>query len=163
LSKLVWMGVLAVGLMAGTAHAQGVSAEKLEGTLTAQVVKVDPATRKEAFRPADKVVPRDVVQYSLKYRNISGTKLTKVELVIPVPPGTSYVEKSAQAVAGAALEFSIDGGREYKKPPLMIRTRTPQGERLVPAGPEKVTHVKWTVSRLLPDERFTSSCRVTVK
>jgi hypothetical protein len=66
-------------------------------------------------------------------------------------------------VSGAALTFSVDGGQKYQKPPLMMRVRTPQGENLVPAGPEKVTHVKWTVSKLSPNERFTSSCRVTVK
>lgn len=163
LIKPVWMMALAAALFALTARAQDVSAEKLEGKLTAQLVKVDPETGKETFAPAEAAMPRDVVQYSLKYRNVGGTKLTQVELVIPVPQGTTYVEKSARAVEGAALTFSVDGGQKYQKPPLMMRVRTPQGEQLVPAGPEKVTHVKWTVSRLLPDDRFTSSCRVTVK
>lgn len=163
LTKPVWLMVLAAALLPHMVHPQDLSDNKLKGTLTAQVVKVDPETGKETLGPADKVMPRDVVQYSLKYRNVSSTKLTQIELVIPVPPGTSYVDRSARAAAGAVLTFSVDGGQKYQKPPLMIRVRTPQGERLVPAGPELVTHVKWTVSRLLPDDRFTSNCRVTVK
>ncbi len=163
LPRFVWIGILAAALLTQVARAQEGKSDKLKGTLSAQVVKLDPATGKETLGPADKVMPRDVVQYSLKYRNVADTKLTKVELVIPVPPGTTYVEKSAQIVAGARLEFSVDGGQKYQRPPLMMRVRTPEGERLVPAGPEKVTHVKWIVSKLSPDERFASGCRVTVK
>lgn len=161
---VVVLGALLIGSPAlAQSSPQGGKASPLVGKLKASLVKVDPTSGKEVLVKADQVQPKDVVQYTLSYRNAGKLPLTGVAMIVPIPEGTTYLDRSAMPIRGTALEFSVDGGLTYQKPPLKVRERGPGGDRLVAAGPDQVTHVRWLVAELTPGGNFSGSCRVAVK
>lgn len=56
------------------------------------------------------VTTGDTVQYVATHRNVSGKRLLEVDFGIPIPPGTAYVEDSAQPPG--ARRARLDRDRE---------------------------------------------------
>ena len=62
--------------------------------------------------PAAKVVPGDVVAYTIEARNISKTPATRVVITDPIPEHMRFVHGSTEA-AGSKILFSVDGGMRF--------------------------------------------------
>lgn len=74
--------------------------------------KVTQQADREELEPAAGtiVTAGDTVQYVATHRNVSGKRLLEVDFGIPIPPGTTYVDSSAQP-EGARLA-RLDKHRE---------------------------------------------------
>ncbi|MEO0575796.1 MAG: hypothetical protein AAF004_10055 [Pseudomonadota bacterium] len=111
------------------------------------VVEVEERTVNEAGEavvklvPADKVVPGDVVVYTVTYTNVADQAVEKVVITNPIADGLDYVADSAFA-PGAAVSFSVDGGTEFAA--LDTLTVEREGE-LVAASIADLTHIRWTL------------------
>lgn len=154
--------VFAVILCAsGAALAQQPS---LEGTMEARKIIVN-KEKNEIAVPAEKVVPRDIVEYTLRYRNTGKGSARGVELVGPVPSGTEYIDDSASQGSGASPLFSIDGGKTYQEAPITYVVLKADGtEEQREATPEMITHIKWRMNEALKaSEIVKTSYRVRVK
>ncbi|MEL7023599.1 MAG: hypothetical protein AAGL69_07600 [Pseudomonadota bacterium] len=95
--------------------------------------------------PADKVVPGDVVIYTVTYTNVADEAVENVVITNPIADQLQYVTDSAFA-PGADIEFSVDGGQQFAA--LESLTVERDGE-LVPARTDDLTHIRWTLTEQL--------------
>jgi uncharacterized repeat protein (TIGR01451 family) len=100
--------------------------------------------------PAEASRPGDVIVYTIAYRNRATTPVGEALIVDPIPAGTVYVPASAEG-AGTQVTCSVDGGRSFQPPPVMVRVKAPDGtEKSVPAPAERYTHIRWVVTAPVP-------------
>lgn len=120
--------------------------------LTAQVLQEvetrgkDGKVRKQTV-PAAKVVPGTEVTYVITYRNKGAQPAEKVVINNPVPAELAYKGSSA-AGQNAKFEVSVDGGASYGVLPSLRVTGADGKPR--PAQPADVTHLRWTLARVVP-------------
>ncbi len=155
--------VLVVVLAVASSAAFG-QEPKLVGEMEAQKIVLDGENHEIAV-PADRVYPRDTVEYTLRYRNSGTAPASGVSLVGPIPQGTAFLDESATEVRGATPLFSIDGGKTYREAPVTYVVVNEHGEREIRnATPEMITHVKWMINGALDiGQELTVSYRVQVK
>ena len=136
----------------------------LKGRMEAHKIVIDEKNNEVAVA-ADEVVPKDVVEYTLRYRNTGKTPASGVELIGPVPQGTVYIEKSVSTGKGVKSLFSIDGGKTYQSVPVTYVFVSKDGKaEKRKATPDMITHIKWEMSEDLEASSFvTSSYRVQVE
>lgn len=90
--------------------------------------------------PADRVVPGDLVLYTLEIRNVGTKPVASPTVTTPVPAHMSYVPESASG-PGADVSYSVDGGQGYDRPDNL---QVLDGEgRLRPANASDYTHIQW--------------------
>ncbi len=135
----------------------------LEGSMSARKIVV--SENRETAVPADKVYPRDTVEYMLKYRNSGDSPARGVELTGPVPPGTVYIEQTATEQGDYHPLFSIDDGKTYQEAPVTYTVTTADGRKVKKrATPDMITHIRWNLpGELKVDQEVTLSYRVRVK
>ena len=114
--------------------------------------------------PLDKTSPRDVLIYTITYRNAGKSPIVDATIVDPLPAGTTYVLDSAEG-KDAEIACSIDGGRTYQKPPVIIRVKKPDGtEESKPAPADRYTHIQWVIKKPVPPgDSGRVSLKVTVR
>jgi uncharacterized repeat protein (TIGR01451 family) len=134
--------------------AAGAAAEtgKLELRARAEkrvAVAMPDGTTGEQFVPNGKIVPGDVVAYTIEAENVSGKNADAVVITDPIPTEMEYV--SAET-AGAELLFSVDGGFKFDRPENLFVTAQDGTRRLAAAG--DYTHIRWVfASAFAPAER----------
>ena len=91
------------------------------------------------------VMPGDVVQYRLLFRNVTHGAIRGVVFNNPLPAGLRYDGGTAAADRDdVEISYSIDGGRTYTaRPAIEVEVDGKRVER--PAPPEMYTHIRWTV------------------
>ena len=114
------------------------------------VQKAD-GTAEEMFVPIGKVVPGDVVAYTIEARNVSPEGADRVVITDPIPAAMNYLDGSASD-AGAELLFSVDGGFRFDAPDKLT-VASEDGTRR-PAVASDYTHVRWVFATpLAPAEQ----------
>ncbi len=100
--------------------------------------------------PASKVVPGNVVIYTITARNVSDDPVDKVVITDPIPKHMTYTAGTAEGMH-TEVRFSADGGETYAfAADLQIIGEDGQPRRAVA---EDYTHIRWhfTVS-IEPDQ-----------
>ncbi|MCD6380333.1 DUF11 domain-containing protein [bacterium] len=158
------MSVIVFSLFLSVSTCVFAQAPVLKGDMEARKIVIDEKNN-EVDVPADKVVPNDVVEYTLRYRNTGEASASGVELVGPVPPGTVYMEKSVSNDRDIAALFSIDGGKSYHSAPVTYFFVNKDGKKEErKATLDMITHIKWKMSEDLEASGIvTTSYRVQVK
>ncbi len=136
----------------------------LTGTLQAyRVVVTDKGA--EEFLPAADAHPSDVIEYRLVYTNTGDEPIQNVLITDPIPLGTKFVHPSVAKPEAARVEFSIDGGKNFQPWPILIKTKTQDGEeKVVEATPDMVTHIRWALSEAIrPEGGITLTYRTVIK
>lgn len=131
--------------------------QPIEVTLEAFKVMVDPKSGAETFVAADRINGKEVVEYRVKYRNVSNNTVEKLTAVLPIPTGVDYLPASEQP-AGA---FASVDGKTYAAIPLKKQIKNTKGtlvEVLVPYT--EYRFLQWSVGDLLADSSKTVSARV---
>ncbi|MEM9171267.1 MAG: hypothetical protein AAGA84_01045 [Pseudomonadota bacterium] len=91
--------------------------------------------------PADKVVPGDVVIYTVTYTNVADQAVENIVITNPIADELEYVFDSAFA-PGADISFSVDGGNAFASLDELTVNRDGQP---VPASASDLTHIRWTL------------------
>ncbi len=153
--------LLVLAFSASSAFADGPS---VTGELEAHKIVLD-KKKGEIAVSADKVFPRDMVEYTLRYRNSGGEAAAGVSLLGPVPAGTVYLEETATDNPELHPLFSIDDGKTFQEAPVTyVVVDTDGTEKRVKAPPEMITHVRWMLGgRLGVGQEVSVSYRVQVK
>ena len=143
--KLVRSLAAAVAVVATAGLALPVMADDnpLKSSMEAYTVELD-ADGREVFSKADKAIPKQVIEYRLKYANESERPLNKLAITGPIPSNTQYIADSAATMSRANLVVSIDDGENWESEPVVREVKQPNGqiERvIIPA--EQYTHVRW--------------------
>jgi len=141
------ISVLAVLLLPIGAVAKPLVSVSITAEKEVTVVKSGQKTIKKIA--ATRIEPDDVIFYTMNYINSGDEAATGAVLDDPIPQGTVYLPGSAFG-AGAEITFSIDGGKSFKKPSLLIyEVKNPNGSiDKRTASPEEYTHIRWIISRI---------------
>jgi uncharacterized repeat protein (TIGR01451 family) len=154
---------------AGTSIVQNILQPKVQLSLGAEkkVVTTDAQGKQQiAWKPLKgsvTVQPGNVLRYTVASMNAGDKPAKNLVVTQPVPKQTSYVLTSAQA-NGAALTFSIDGGKSFVEKP-MVKVKLADGkEELRPAPATAYTHIRWDYSNsLAPLATVKATYEVAVK
>ncbi|HTG82047.1 MAG TPA: hypothetical protein VL949_08910 [Geobacteraceae bacterium] len=114
--------------------------------------------------PATKIIPGNVVFYTVNYINSGDEAATDAIIDDPIPQGTVYIPGSATG-EHAEITFSIDGGKTFKKPTLLtyeVKNKDGSIEKRT-ASPEEYTHVRWTISTIPAGAKGTVGFKVRIK
>jgi uncharacterized repeat protein (TIGR01451 family) len=86
-----------------------------------------------------------VVFYTVNFRNDGDEKATGVVIENPIPKDTRYVPGSAHGEG--EVTFSIDKGKSYNKPTLLVyEVKDKQGKAVTKvASPDGYTHIRWVI------------------
>ncbi len=138
---------LIVGLVAAPALADGIA---LTTTVEKRLlVSSSQGTVQERFVPVDKVVPGDVVAYTIEAKNGSTEPADRVVITDPIPEHMRYVEGSGLA-KDANLLFSIDGGFRFDSAEKLSVQNVDGTTR--PASAADYTHIRWVFATpIAPD------------
>lgn len=136
--------VTAVSLtFCAVAGAQDAGHLTIETIVMKEEVSIGPAGERETrLVEPDTVVPGDEVVYTVSFSNVSDEPAENVVITNPLPEQLSYVDGSAFG-PGAAVEFSVDGGKSFAAPEKLL-VRENGGERV--ASAEDFTHIRWVLS-----------------
>ena len=149
LVSAVLLTFLFVVLLSPSGWAAPMSAPDLAGTMEAHKIILNKENHEIAVS-ADKVFPRDKIEYTLRYRNVGGAAASGVSLVGPIPAGTVYLDKTASSAASMHPLYSIDGGKSYHRAPFTYVYLDAAGtEQRRVATPDMYTHIKWNVDGAL--------------
>ena len=122
-----------------------VPAEHIETRVSAEVLATGPK-----LQAAERVVPGDVMIYTVEVRNTGRYAVESAVVVQPIPEHTMYLANSAVG-PGVDVDYSVDGGRTFN-PSKKIKS------------PAEYTHIRWRLrNRLKPSSIAYVRFRVQVK
>lgn len=135
----------------------GFSTSALSGQTTSEHIKVrvvaEVQTRQSEhgrqvtkLLPADKVVPGDLVIYTLEAKNVGPMSIDAPMVVQPVPAHMVYVRDSATG-PGAFITFSVDGGNSFDIPEN-LKVTGPAGQPRAAVAAD-YTHIRWQLRSLV--------------
>lgn len=105
--------------------------------------------------PTDAAVrPGEILRYVVTASNTSDRPIKKLVVTQPIPSNAVYVLNSAtlSRVEGAKLDYSIDGGKNYRENPT-IRIKLDNGEIVErPAPASLYTNVRWNLGDTFPPQ-----------
>lgn len=116
----------------------------------------------EARIAVAEVVPGDVLEYEMIYRNAGQKPLSGVVVMGPVPDSTRFVAHSAKDLPGAALEVSLDDGKTWAREPLEREVTENGVKRRVAVPPTEYTAIRWVEAGAL-DPGVVKTYRYRVK
>ena len=114
--------------------------------------------------PADEVEPGQVLIYTLKYANKGDEKATNVVIDNQIPKEVVYEIGSATG-KGTEITFSINNGKDYKRPSLLTYEVKEADGRIVKkkASPEQYTNIRWVINEIPPGNSGELTYRARVK
>ncbi|MEN7343796.1 MAG: hypothetical protein AAAFM81_12675 [Pseudomonadota bacterium] len=109
------------------------------------VVLDENGNERVALVPVSKVLPGDVVIYTVSYTNIGEDGADNVTITYPISEELEYVADSAFA-PGASISFSADGGTTFDE--ISNLTVSIDGEDRA-AAMKDLTHIRWVLNDVL--------------
>lgn len=137
--SVILLILLSAGMETVRAQEEGTVELKAVAEMELAVVNDDGQTEIQRV-PAAKVVPGDVVIYTIHYTNKRSEPAENFVITNPVPQHMVYLESSAEG-ENTNITFSIDGGNTYDIPDNLTIASS-DGNR-VPAKPSDYTHIQW--------------------
>lgn len=127
--------------LTGAARAADPGAIELRATAEKLVVTTgeDGVERTELVKP-EIVVPGDKIAYTIAARNVSGEVVQSVVITDPIP-GEMALVPGTEAVSGANVLFSVDGGKRFDRADRL--TVLGADGRPRPAISNDFTHIRW--------------------
>ncbi len=145
-------------LLVTAAQAEGQSQGEVEVLL--QQFKVVKRADTEVLESAERVIPGEVVEYQVTYRNTSKRPVRQLQATLPIPPESEYVAGSARP---AAVQASLDG-ITFAAVPLRHQVKLTDGKvevRDVPIA--QYRSLRWSVGELAAGQKAVVSARVRVE
>jgi len=133
-------------------------------TTSKEVVETVNGAKVRKLVPTKLAATGDTLVYTLSYSNKGDETASEAIVDNPISAGMSYIDNSASG-AGADITFSIDGGKNYKKPSLLTyEIKQPNGSvQKYTARPEEYTHIRWTIRQVPAGTGGTLGFSVRVK
>ncbi len=114
--------------------------------------------------PMDKAIAKkgDLIRYTIVASNIGTKPALALTPVGHVPVRTAFVAGSAQRIAGATIEYTLDNSSWSTRPVIAIKTAKGMEKRA--ADPALFKSVRWVFSRaLLPHKSDSVTYEVRVQ
>ena len=136
-----WPFLMALVLVSFSTAAQEAGTIQIQTSADVESIETDASgetvTRLE---PASKVIPGDIVIYTVSFSNTGNEPAENVVITNPVPRHMEYVEGTAFG-PGADITFSIDGGQSWGTPDELVVTAPDGSQR--PAQASDYTDIRW--------------------
>jgi uncharacterized repeat protein (TIGR01451 family) len=160
--QLSLLAILAVLLLPTGAIAKPLVSVSITAEKEVTVVKSGQKSTKKVA--ATRIEPGDVIFYTLNYINSGSEAATSVVLDDPIPMGTVYLPGSAFG-EGAEITFSIDNGKSFKKPSLLVyELKGANGAKEKrTASPEEYTNIRWVIGKIDAGAKGTVGFQVRIK
>lgn len=127
------------------AWSQEKGAVELKAVAEMEVEVINDEGQKEVQRvPAAKVVPGDIVIYTIYYTNNGADSAENFVITNPVPEHMTYLTESAGG-ENTEITFSVDGGKSYSIPGDLTVTDSEGNQKI--AGPSDYTHIRWALNQ----------------
>jgi len=107
-----WTVVLCTAAMVFAARAQSPD-DHIVTRVSAEILAADLAAPR--LKAAERVVPGDVLIYTVEVRNTGSSAVESAVVVQAIPNHTMYLADSAVG-PGVDVDYSVDGGRTFDKP-----------------------------------------------
>nr|WP_067295357.1 DUF11 domain-containing protein [Marinobacterium profundum] len=144
--KYVFFAIVTHFLFAMSAQAAGVIKLNLIAQQEKVVVSAD-GVKEIKLVKADKVIPGEIVIYTLEVENTSDLSADNVVITDPVPEHMTYMEDLTEA-EGVRVLYSVDGGIIYDTPEN-LQVQGDDGQ-MVTAKKSDYTHIKWNFDKAVP-------------
>lgn len=155
--RSIWkIGIFAASL-ALTQMALTQTVSPVRSQLLAQ--RVDMVAGKPVLSPASEGKPGDVLQYSATYRNTAATPAAKLLATLPVPPGTTLVQASAEPTQAMA---STDGNTFAPMPLTRMVKQADGSTRKEPVPLTEYRALRWDIGALPSGASAVVSLRVRI-
>lgn len=153
--------VLFLAFHLGWGQARADSGVDLTMVVHKEMVTIDGQGKKVVtlVEPAS-VIPGDMIVYTTHYHNKGKVAAERVAITNPIPKDTAFVAGSA-ALPGAALRYSVDGGKSFADPEKLTITESNGQKR--PATANDYSHIRWTLESIAPDARGSVSFHAKVR
>ncbi len=136
-TSLLFVVSPAVGQAGGQATSPGLA---VKAVAEVQIASMRAGHANRELVSADRVVPGDLVLYTLEVRNTGKVPVASPTVMNPIPAHMTYVADSATG-PGADVSYSVDGGHLFDRPENL---RVIDGEgRLRAAKASDYTHIQW--------------------
>ncbi len=107
--------------------------------------------------------PGEILEYTIRYTNISQQILNKIQIIGPIPANTYLQKDSIRNQQVGQMYASADQGKTYQVPPLQ-KILVENGKSKTVLIPEtEWTHLKWLVPSLNPLQSITVRYWVVVR
>lgn len=115
------------------------------------------------LQAAERVVPGDVLIYTVEVRNTGQYSVESAIVIQPIPRHTMYVADSAVG-PGVDVDYSVDGGRSFDTAEKLKSPATALAARSQRASAADYTHIRWRLhNRLKPQSIAFVRFRAQVK
>ena len=162
MNNLMKIGATSLALL-GMALAQSSKPQiTLEGFLVRSSIK-DGKTI-ESFERANRAQPGEIVEYRLKAVNSGSAAISNLNVDLPVPRETAYLDGTASGPNNATLLASFDAKRSFGQLPLKrkIIKDGKTNEEIVKAN--EFTNLRWAIKGAIPaGQSLEFKARVKVK
>ena len=162
MNNLMKIGATSLALL-GMALAQSSKPQiTLEGFLVRSSIK-DGKTI-ESFEKANRAQPGEIVEYRLKAVNSGSAAISNLNVDLPVPRETAYLDGTASGPNNATLLASFDAKRSFGQLPLKrkIIKDGKTNEEIVKAN--EFTNLRWAIKGAIPaGQSLEFKARVKVK
>ncbi len=145
--------------MTATAHAQTV-VDHIVTNVTAEIASrsADHGAPVPKLQPAERVVPGDVLVYTVEVRNTGPYAAESPVVLQPIPNHTMYLADTAVG-PGVDVDYSVDGGHTFDKPENLKVAGS-----ALRASAADYTHIRWHLrNRLKPNSIAYVRFRVQVR
>lgn len=153
--------LIAAILVGSTIVGTSASALTAEQTVEREVIiKSVDGTEIVKREKAESVIPGENIVYSINYHNDLDKAAENVVLVMPVPSELVLIEGSAD-ITGAETTYSADGGTTFTSRDSVVVKLEDNSTRV--ADTTDITHIKWTVASITPDQSGSLSFKGRLK
>jgi len=154
-----WRSALCAAVISVVAQAQ-TPADHLVIKVSAEVAVSKPEPKLQA---AERVVPGDVLIYTVEVRNAGQYAVESAVVIQPVPNHTMYLADSAVGPA-VDVDYSVDGGRTFDRPENLKPVNGGAAAAATRAAAAEYTHIRWRMrNRLKPSSIAYLRFRAQVK
>ena len=158
-------------LLVGTAAAAFAQRQLAARTVAGQPevkVKLSGSLKRDdkslALDKAGEVHPGEILDWTITSANEGDAPARQYKTIGQIPRGTSYIAGSAVAEYGAAVSYSIDGGKNFAAQPTIEEKQADGTKKIVVAPTSMYTQVRydWT-EPLAAGSTLSASYKVRVK
>jgi uncharacterized repeat protein (TIGR01451 family) len=113
---------------------------------------------------AGEVHPGEILDWTITSANEGDAPARQYKTIAQIPRGTSFVAGSAVAEYGAAVSYSIDGGKNFAAQPVVEEKQADGTKKVVPAPVSMYTQVRYEWNDpLAAGQTLSASYKVRVK
>ena len=166
----LFIGLIAGLLMVGSAVVFASNSEAFSFAAASPKVSIKLAgtvnrnNEQVSIEKVETVKPGEILHWTITSENKGDGDAKEYKAVGKIPSGTLFVADSVKADGAASVTYSIDGGKNFAKQPMIEEKQADGSVKLVPAPVNLYSQVRFEWEQpLVASEKLSASYEVRVK